>query len=137
MANLTQTPGSVLLVSGSVEHGTSGASITAGMPVYKDASDSNKIKIADANDTAAKAAAVGIALNGASAGQPVAYQTAGVINLGATLTVGTIYCVSDTAGSIMPHGDLSAGEYVSVLGTAITAANLQLKISNSGVQVPA
>lgn len=137
MADLTITAGSVAMVSGTTEVMTAGATITAGQAIYKDASDSNKAKLADANDTAAKAAAYGIALNGASSGQPVSVLRTGVVNMGATLTVGEIYVVSDTAGGVAPEADLvNTNNFVTILGVGLTAANLDLKINASGVQVP-
>lgn len=137
MADITITAANVLAGTGArIEEGTAGATITAGMPVYLDSSD-NKLKAADANDTAAKAAAVGIALNGASNNQPLKYQVAGPITIGGTVAVGTIYCVSENAGGIAPHTDLGAGEFVTVLGIGISATQIRLAINVSGVQVPA
>ena len=136
MADLSQTAANVLKSSGSIQNGTAGATITAGMPIYLDADDSNHAKPAEAGDTAAKAAAVAIALNGASDGQPVSYLAAGSINLGATLTVGTVYVVSQTAGKICPNADLVSGDMVTVLGIATTTALLSLDINASGIEVP-
>lgn len=134
MSNLSQTAASVApgVNAVIVRDKLSGATITAGMPVYIDAAD-GLVKIADNNVSAALATTVGIALVGASSGQPIVYQTEGDINLGATLTVGEVYIVSATAGAIAPIGDVSTN-YVSVLGVARTAALLQLKINNAGVQ---
>ncbi len=137
MADITITPGNVLPGTGArLEEGTAGGTITAGMPLYLD-SATNTLKAADANDTAAKAAAVGIALHGASSGQPLKYQVAGPITIGGTAVVGTIYCVSENAGGVAPHTDLGANEYVTVLGVGISATQIKMSINVSGVQVPA
>ncbi len=130
MAALTQTAGNVIGTSRKI--GTSGDTITAGMPVYRDAADSNKLKRCRAN-AAGTASCNGIALTGSSSGQPIVYQEdAGNINLGATLTVGETYCVSDaTAGAIVPVADLGTGDYITVLGVATSASNLKLDIINS------
>lgn len=136
MADVTVTAADVLAQSdASYSDGTSGATITAGMAVYVDASDSNKIKIADVTTSAATATVKGIALTGSSSGQPVRYQTGGTVDIGGTVVVGTIYVLS-ASGAISPAADLITNDYVSVIGVAVTANNIQLKINNSGVQVP-
>jgi hypothetical protein len=63
-------------------------------------------------------------------------QTAGNINLGATLTVGQIYVLSATAGGIAPVADLATGHYPSILGVATTASNLLMGILVSNVAKP-
>lgn len=134
MSNLSQTAGSVVAPSSTrTAVGVAGGVITAGMPVYADASDSGKLKAADNNVSAALANVIGIALNGGSSGQPITYAYEGDINLGATLIVGETYIVSDTAGAIAPVADISTN-FVTVLGVARTAALLQLKINATGIQ---
>lgn len=134
MANLSQTPGSVAPGSNAAidRTKTAGATLTAGMPVYIDAAD-GLAKIADNNVSAALAAVYGIALNGASLGQPVTIQTSGDINLGATLAIGEIYALSATAGAIAPDLDVVSTNFVTHLGTARTAALMQLHINATGV----
>lgn len=130
MSELVQTAGSVI-GTGTIKRGTAGATITAGMPVYRDADDGRALKACQ-GDAAGTANCDGIALNGAADGQPLAYQTTGPINLGATLTVGETYVVSDaTAGKIRPIGDLGTGDYVTIVGVATTTSNLALDIENS------
>ena len=137
MADITVTAGNVLAGAGATKATyTAGASITAGKAVYKDGSDSNKIKLADANGSAAVAAAFGIALNSASAGQPVEVLTAGDINPGGTVVVGKPYVVSETAGGICPHGDLTSTATVSFIGWGTTASNIHVDINNTGVAIP-
>jgi hypothetical protein len=86
MADISITAASVVPSTNAVKRtGTAGATITAGQLVYKDASDSNKIKLAD-NDASAAATVVGIALNGASSGQPITYaETDPELTIGATV----------------------------------------------------
>jgi len=138
MADITQTAANVALSSGSAKYGQAGGTITAGMPVYKDSADGDDLKACQADDVVAQAACVGIALNSASDKQPLVYAPTGsVVNLGATLTVGKVYCVSANAGAIAPVDDLTTGDYVTVLGVATTAALITLGIIVSGVEVPA
>ena len=135
MADLTLTVAEVLDTGApDVQTGLAGVAITAGQPLYKDATDSDKLTLADAN-AAASAACVGLALHATLAGQPVKYQTAGPFTIGATaaMKVGEIYIVSDTAGGIKPRADLATGEFTTVLGITTSAAVLFLKITVGGV----
>jgi hypothetical protein len=135
MAALSQTAGNVVAGANMRKTTvTAGGTITAGMPVYKDASDSNKYKAAKANALSTSVVA-GIALNGASNNQPMTITSGGGdINLGDTLTVGETYCLSDaTAGQIVPIGDLNTGDYTVILGIAETSSNLILDIQTAGV----
>lgn len=137
MADLTVTAANVAKVSGTVQNGTAGETITAGQALYSDSTDSNHLKLADCDNTSATATFVGIALNGAADGQPIAYLAPGAtINPGATVTVGEIYVVSGTAGGIAPEGDLATGDYVSVIGVGLTSSQIYIIGYNSGVQVP-
>lgn len=137
MADITVTPANVVTYAGgSYETGTAGATITAGQTLYKDSADDNKLKLADANASATTATVCGIALHAATSGQPIRYQTGGDVNPGATVTVGTIYVQSGTAGGIAPSADLLTGLYATILGVGITASKIKLILYNSGVAVP-
>lgn len=116
--------------------GTAGATITAGQAVYLDQSSTGKWLLADGDeDTAAERGGqiVGIALNGAADGQPIEVQTKGLITIGATLTAGTTYYLSDTPGGICPLADLASGDYYVIVGIATTAAILDVNFQYSGV----
>lgn len=106
--------------------------ITAGQSVYLDSATST-IKLADCDASATTAAAVGIALHGSLAGQPITYQVSGQITIGATLSAGKIYVVSATAGGIAPSADLTTGWRTSELGIAISTTILDMYIINSGI----
>jgi hypothetical protein len=137
MADLSITAANVTAAAGAVsaQQYTSGATITAGMAVYIDTAASNVAKIAHCETSAATAVVKGIALNGASSGQPVNVAVSGALTIGATVAVGTIYVLS-TAGLICPAADLVSDDWVSVIGVATTAAIITINIQNSGVQVP-
>lgn len=137
MADLTITATSVVQgASGiSVLDGILGASVTAGQSVYLDTAAST-YKLADANASSTTAQTAGIALNGGASGQPVKVLASGPITIGATVTVGTIYVQSATAGGIAPAADLATGHYVTILGVGISASQIQVGISKSGVAVP-
>ncbi len=140
MADLSITATQVLKGSGAVvANGTAGATITAGQTLYADSTDSNKLKLAQADGTAAEATCVGIALHAAGSGQPIQYQTGGTITIGAGAAPaeGMIYVLSDTAGGLAPHTDADdpvSTEYTSIIGAADGSNGIVLKILNSGQQ---
>ena len=133
MSDLSITPANVKPVNDENFVGktvTAGGTITAGKSVYLDTSDA-KWKLADANASVTTAGKDGlaIALNGAADGQPLEIQTAGDIDIGGTIALRSVYTVSSTAGALQPHGDISAGEYTSIVGLAITTSRLRLAIT--------
>lgn len=129
MANLTITAASVVAGSNAfVQSGSFGEAVTAGQVVYK-SSTTNKWLLADSNSVTPEARhAIGIALNGGSIDQPVTVQTSGKITVGATLTAGTDYYLSDTPGAICPRADVGSGEYVCLLGLAESTTVLDLSV---------
>jgi hypothetical protein len=132
MADLTITAANVAKgTRANTKTGTAGAAITQGQPVYLAAATTTLFP-ADA-DVLASAAVVGIALNAASTGQPVTYQTSGPITIGATVTVGTAYYASTTAGGVCLESDLASGDFATFLGFATTAAVITLDIKAAGV----
>lgn len=134
MADISITPANVIAGSNAtVDHGTAGATITAGQVVYRAASD-KKWKLADSNSATAEVReATGVALNSASNGQPIAVQKAGDITIGGTLTAGVALYLSDTPGGICPVADVGSGEYVCLLGVTKSTTVLALDIQYSGV----
>ena len=135
MADVTQTPASVVIGVGNVTAtGTAGATIVAGDVLYKDLTDSSKLKLTDA-DALLTAVIAGIAVGGAAANQLVSYQHSGPINPGGTVVKGTTYVASVTPGNIAPQADLVSGDFVSILGVAISTTEIQLKINNSGIAI--
>lgn len=137
MADLTVTAANVIAGANSVqENGTLGATVTAGQVVYKDTTDSDKWKLADNNGaTALIRTPIGIALNGGASGQPVRVHKYGLITIGATMTAGVAYYLSDTAGGICPVADLTVGEYPSFLGIATSTTVLNFNPTPSGVSL--
>lgn len=136
MADLTVTAASCVKGSNAVtESGHAGETITAGQPVYLDTTTNLYMK-ADANAaTAAARTARGIALNGASLNQPLMIQKSGDLTLGATMTAGIQYYLSDTPGGICPVADIGAGEYVVPIGVATSTTVMRLNITYSGVSL--
>lgn len=134
MTDLTITAANVVKGASAItENGTAGEAITAGQPVYK-SSTTNKYMKADSNSATAEAkTARGIALNGAADGQPLQILMKGDITIGATLTAGSAYYLSETAGGIQPAADVGSGENVCLLGLAKSTTVLAVNIQAPGV----
>jgi len=136
MADLSITTASVQPASGAtLVTGTAGAAVSAGQPIYRDSSDGNKLKPADANSSEATAAAVGIAVNNAADEQPVTYITRGTLVTDATTVQGTVYVASANPGGIAPASDLASGHYTTLLAVASdTTGTLAVHMHRSGIQ---
>ena len=134
MADITITAASVLKSATTViEHGTAGATITAGQVVYLDSSDS-EYKLADTDSaTAAVRSPRGIALNNASDGQPMTIARKGPVTIGGTLAAATTYYLSGTPGGIAPIADVASGDYTCILGIATSTTVLDINIIGGDV----
>lgn len=134
MADLTITPANVVGAGTlDTEQRKAGATITAGQSVYLDAA-TDKYLLADSNSgTAAAKRARGIALHGAANNQPLTIAKRGDLTIGATLTPGATYFLSDTPGGICPDADVGTGEDVCLIGIAKSASVLSLDIRAAGV----
>jgi len=130
MADINITPSLVKPSASALaaaKRGVSGGAITAGSPVYVDAADGRKIKLAEAGDTTAKADVVGIALTGSSAGQPVLYATQdAALDLGVTVGNRVTVVLSATAGKMCPDADIVAGRKT-VLGVGNGTTKINFK----------
>lgn len=136
MVDLVITAASVVVadVSGAIiEHLYAFETLAAGKVVY--VSDATgRVGLADNNAGAAEVRRVrGIALNAASAGQPVAVLRSGDLTVGAAVVAGVAYYLSDVPGGICPVADLLTGEYPTVLGIAISSTVLRMAIQAAGV----
>jgi hypothetical protein len=133
MADLSITAADVKTTEGSAFRTVQfGETATAGETVYLKSSD-QKFWLGD-NGAADTADVEGIVLVGNATDEWGIVQTSGDIDVGATLTVGTVYVQSATAGGIAPEADIASTEYVTILGVAKTAALLALEINATGVQ---
>lgn len=132
--DLVVTPASVLFVSGQKKGGIAGETLLAGQTLYIDAADANKLKLADANVTG-KQTLAGVSLHAAASGQPITYQETGVITIGATVVVGTVYDLSATPGGIAPDADSIAGWKKSIVGVGTSTTQITLGVNNSGALI--
>lgn len=120
--------------TGKKDTGRAGGTVTRAMPLYKDTTDNDDLKAADA-DVAATAVFAGFALNDAADGQPVEYGYGdGTLTVGGTgVTVGQAYVVSTTTGGIAPYSDLGSGDFVTYLGVGKTSSSIECQPHTSGV----
>jgi len=112
--------------------GEAGTTLTPMMPVYLH-SDSQYHPAA--NTSALLANCKGLVIGYGDDADTIEIATSGLVEVGATLAVNTLYVVG-AAGLIMPYGDLSSGEFGTTLGWATTTLLLDLQIHTSGVDTP-
>lgn len=136
MADLSQTAANVAIGAATLITQTkqAGEAMTQGMPCYLKTSD-NKWYKCDANDTVAKALCGGIVLTPVAGDgyfmMAIPGTTPGkaLVNLGATLAVGTYYGVSASVGLICPISDISTGQYPTGIGFATTTTLLDFMVT--------
>jgi hypothetical protein len=117
--------------------GQAGETITAGMVIYKKASDSKFYK-AQNDGTAEESGSgvdMGIALGAATASQYLVYLTSGTITIGATVVAGTQYYVGPTAGMIGEYSDIATGgtKYVTFIGYATSTTIIAVAFNATGI----
>ncbi len=136
MADITVTVANVAWVSGKRPFvGKAGATVARGKAAYLNLT-TLKYELADA-DTDAESVCAGIFLSDGYNGADVLIAPPGaVINWGATLTAGTIYVLSTTAGGVAPWADISTGDYTVVLAIGAGTANAEI-IGKKGAAVHA
>lgn len=136
MSDLSITAANVIAGAGAaMKLGTAGATITAGKTVYLDSAD-NEYKLADCDSaTAAVRSPAGIALNGASDGQPLVVLERGPLTIGATMTAGVTYYLSPNAGGICPVADVLTGDYPTIIGIATSTTVLEVNIQEAGIAI--
>lgn len=136
MAALTITASQVLPGTGAtIVRYTANATITAGQTVYD--AGSKVAALADADASEATSQCKGIALNGASTGQPVDILESGEITIGAAAAPveGVPYFLGPTAGSIGILADVLAADYLVYLGVGIGSNKINVRIHITGAQV--
>ena len=108
------------------------AAVLAGQSVYRH-SDTN-YRPTEVSATAEEAASAGIALTPAASGEKFVRLYGGSYHdPTAQLTPGETYVVSD-GGAISPVGDLTTGDFTTILFVAISTTEATLILSASGVQ---
>lgn len=140
MADLSITPSAVIPSMGAqrISNATAGATIAAGELVYQDTTDGNKFKLSDGND-ANKLPVTGIAINSASAGQPISVVTYDpALTIGAHgQALGTPFFQSATPGKVCPFADLAAGNFVTCTFIILSTTTVYFKPCGPGGAIPA
>lgn len=129
MADVAITASGVLQGANAVVNpiATFGATDTQGQVVYMDVNGVWQLAQATTLIGAGLPGKVGILLNAGSVGQAATVQTSGQITVGGTLVFGTTYVISAAvAGHMAPETDLLTGNYITILGVAISTTVLQL-----------
>lgn len=135
MADLAITEAQVQTDSiANCSRGIAGEAITAGQTLYKKTAD-GKMWLADCDASSATAECLGIAVCDAAPEQVVSFQTKGTILIGAaaSITAGTPYFLSPTAGGIGLDADILAADYLVYLGIGDDSAGIVLDIHLSEV----
>jgi hypothetical protein len=113
--------------------GIAGEAVTAGQLCYK-AAVSHKYMKADSNSATAEARnPTCIFLNNAGADQPITVLTGGLITIGGAVTANTAYYASDTPGGLCPLADVGTGEYLTLVGLAVSATQIRVNFQSTGV----
>lgn len=138
MADISVTASAVVAGAGAqTKTGIAGATIAAGDIVYLDSATTGKWQLADSDAAAAEARGqtsnIGIALNSAALNQPIVVQTSGPVTLGAVLTAGVAYYLSDTPAKLCPVADITGGDYYTLMGLAASTTVLNIDVQYSGV----
>lgn len=128
MADLTITATDVVPSAGArIKTVTAGATVTRGMPVYKDTGDNNEYKPTDANGVAPANTIDGIALADADDGQSLPIcQKDDALAIGSTVGIGDVYVASATPGGIAPVADAASGWFVTIVGVAVSTTELKV-----------
>lgn len=134
-SDIPVTPNSVIATNAITAYGTAGASISAGQTVYADPIAGLQIKPAHAYMFTEATNVIGVALNTAGIGQPVAYAVSGDVTFNNIFTPGTTYLLSDVnPGALIPDNLLMPGDVGCVVGIATSPTNLRIHVNSSGVQ---
>lgn len=132
MSDVTITPQAVPYS----QNATAGGNINLGSPVYGSASGTVSASIANTSRPATSPT-LGLALNPAAVGQPVAYQFAGTLQLteaqweaiidgGGAPSIGVAYYVSPTTPGNITSTEPTGGNEVTPVGVFLTTSIFQI-----------
>lgn len=110
---------------------TAAVAITAGQAVILNSS--GQWDLLDQDLVIASTAVVGVAMNGAAAGQPVEAQRSGEYTVGGTVAAGTSYYGSSTAGGINSADAITTNKYAVFLGFGTSTSKIRLTPVCNGV----
>lgn len=136
MAAITITSVRPTASTGAPDRVIYGATLGVGVPVYKLASDGEHYA-ADCDASSATKSVKGITITeGVNGGYGYIVSRGTVEFPGASMTEGTTYFLGPTAGQIVEYSDLSSGDDVVRMGTAVSATEFKLSIEDTGATKP-
>lgn len=134
MADVSKTPANLRVVSDvQGRRVLFGESVSPGDTIYLKTSDRKYYKAINTSLENSTCKGIAIGYGGADTYGYIVSEPGSVVNVGATLTQGTIYVVSSTAGGMAPEADIGSGEYVTILGVGDSSGQLQLNIVATGL----
>lgn len=136
MAALSITPANVVKISGIPRSDTvaSGVTITAGKIITF--VNNEAVLASNASEALSGGGGLAIAINSASAGQPVSSLENGAVDLGISSIEGSFF-VLGVDGAILPSDELSEDDWLSILGYGNSSDYLVFNPTVSGTQRPA
>lgn len=136
MANLSITPANVKASSAALaakKTTLAGTTIAAGDVIYKD-SATKKMLLSDADGEADAQKVDGVALNGASADQPLVWvEKDAELDLGVTVGSGQVIVLSKTPGKMAPDADITSGGRKVVLAVGVGGTKVSFSPVRGGV----
>ena len=140
MADITITAADVLVAdSVRVAAVEAGVAIVAGKVLVYDPTDDDYILASNttlALSGNAGASSLVISVGDAGAGQRVAVVGGGnTITVGSVLSKGRVYVLSGN-GLISPESDATSGDFVTIIGYALSATELYFNPQSTGLEIP-
>ena len=140
MADITITAADVLVAdSVRVAAVEAGVAIVAGKVLVYDSTDDDYILASNttlALSGNAGAASLVMSVGDAGAGQRVAVVGGGnTITVGSVLSKGRVYVLSGN-GLISPESDATSGDFVTIIGYALSATELYFNPQSTGLEIP-
>lgn len=140
MADITITASDVLVAdSVRVAAVEAGVAVTAGQVLVYDPTDDDYILASNSTlalSGNAGAASIVMAVGAAGAGQRVAVVGGGnTITVGSVLSKGRVYVLSAN-GLISPESDATTGDFVTIIGYALSATELYFNPQSTGLEIP-
>lgn len=115
-----------------------GATVTAGQWLYKDTSDSDKYKPAQADGTLLESGGsseIAWALTGGADTEFGDVAISGKVIVGGALGVGRVYIISNTVGLMTLPDDMVSTWYTGIIGVASSTTELELILKADGYRI--
>ena len=128
------TPSQAIVLEGRVQEIVLGQAVAlVGSPMEI---TSGLAYLAEADDTAAAARFYGLAIETGALSATISILLHGRVDVGAVLTQGVLYFISETEAKMAPQADLTTGSNISLVGIAETTSILNIQPWPTGIVVP-